>query len=255
LLSWMLLEFAMTNAGWNMLSTKNLPEPVNSTVVPLSMKIPRSMAKPECKSTGQSTTSVNAPCLAAAKAFVAPVVSSVVPLQETQAEMDFLFVTATGVTGVPDAVVVEPTDVAEPLVAGVTAAVLVAVDGVVVVDVFAGTEVVVVAVDVVPAMAVVTVEPTVLLLVSVVSPVLAVPDRSTVPVAVPVAAVLVDAVLAAGAVALVDAVLPADAVVSLELPCMEPHAARGRIRAADKTRRKRAPVARRGVTESHVTYA
>src|SRR5260221_7859954 len=85
-----LFEFAMMNAGCRRLSTKNFPEPANSTEVPLSMKITRSIAGPECSRTGQSTTNVNAPCLAAAKAFIVPEVSSVVPVQDTRAWIDFL---------------------------------------------------------------------------------------------------------------------------------------------------------------------
>ena len=85
----MLFEFAMTNAGCKRLSTKNFPEPVNSTDVPLSMKMTRSIAAPECRRTGQSTSNVKAPFLAAAKALIAPEVSSDVPVQDTQAPIDF----------------------------------------------------------------------------------------------------------------------------------------------------------------------
>jgi hypothetical protein len=85
--------------------------------VPLSMKMPRSMAKPECSLTGQSTNKVNALFFAAANAFMAPEVSSVVPLHDTHALMDLLFF---GIAGVAlDPVVVDAVDVA-----GVPAAVV-----------------------------------------------------------------------------------------------------------------------------------
>src|ERR1700736_4678758 len=71
-----------------MLSTKNLPEPVNSTAVPLSIKMPRSIATPECKRTGQSTINVKAPCLAAANASMAPEVSSETREQNNQSQID-----------------------------------------------------------------------------------------------------------------------------------------------------------------------
>ena len=57
--------------------------------------IPRSMAIAECRCTGQSTTKVNALCLAAANATCAPLVSSVAVPHETHALIDFL-TTATG---------------------------------------------------------------------------------------------------------------------------------------------------------------
>ena len=53
------------------------------------MKIPRSTATPECNRTRQSTTRVNAEFLAAAKALMAPAVSSLVPLQDTKELIDF----------------------------------------------------------------------------------------------------------------------------------------------------------------------
>jgi hypothetical protein len=93
--------------------------------------------------------------------------------------------------------------------------------------------------------------------VSVVSVVLDVPDRSTVPAAVPVAAVLLDGVLDGAA-------------VSLELPCMDPQAARGRIKMAETMEKEQAlftrclanalvwSIARRNtgrrVSEANVTY-
>jgi hypothetical protein len=139
------------------LSTKNLPDPVNSTDVPLSMKIPRSIANPECRCTGQSTTNVKAPCRAAAKALTAPVVSSAVPpVQDTQPLIDFLFA---------GAVVVAPLPAPPPVDVG--------------------------GVD--PAMAMVTGDPTVLMLdPSAVFVVLVAPDLSTVPVTAPAAAAVPD---------------------------------------------------------------
>src|SRR6202023_1608696 len=88
LVSEILLEFAMTKAGCKRLSTRNFPELVNSTDVPLSMKMTRSIAGPECNRTGQSTSNVKAPFLAAAKAWIAPEVSSDLPVQDTQPLMD-----------------------------------------------------------------------------------------------------------------------------------------------------------------------
>src|SRR5882757_1802435 len=166
-----------------MLSTKNLPEPVNSTDVPLSMKIPRSIANPECRCTGQSTTNVKAPCRAAAKALMVPVVSSAVPpVQETQPLIDFLFAGAVVVAPLP----------APPVDAGV-------------------------GVD--PAMAMVTGVPTVLMLdPSAVFVVLVAPDLSKVPVTAPAA------------------VVPDDEA-SVELPCIDPHAASGTANAIDTTKR------------------
>jgi hypothetical protein len=125
----MLLELAMMNAGWNMLSTMNLPEPLNCTVVPLSMKIPLSIAVAECRNTGQSTTRVKALFLAAAKAVCVPVVSSVVPVQDTQALMDLVFVVAAVVVVEPVPEVFEATVAVVELldvVAAVVAAVVVA---------------------------------------------------------------------------------------------------------------------------------
>jgi hypothetical protein len=58
-------------------------------VVPSSMKMGRAMSIPILMLTGQSTTKVNAPCLAAAKAFATPAVSSDVPVQLTQFPIDF----------------------------------------------------------------------------------------------------------------------------------------------------------------------
>src|SRR5882757_6180385 len=84
----MLLESAITNAGMKILSTLNLPDPVNSMAVPSSIKMGRAMSMPILMFTGQSTIKVNAPCLAAAKAFAAPAVSSDVPVQLTQFPID-----------------------------------------------------------------------------------------------------------------------------------------------------------------------
>src|SRR5579859_6868648 len=85
----MLLESAMTNAGMKILSTMNLPAPVNSTVVPSSMKMDRAMSMPILMFTGQSTIKVNAPCFAAANAFAAPAVSSDFPVQLTHFPIEF----------------------------------------------------------------------------------------------------------------------------------------------------------------------
>src|SRR5882757_2695669 len=90
LVSVMWLESAMTKAGICTLSTVNLPAPVNSTVVPSSMKMVRAMSVPILTFTGQSTVNVNAPWLAAAKAVATPAVSSDVPLHVTHALIDFL---------------------------------------------------------------------------------------------------------------------------------------------------------------------
>src|SRR5208282_2739625 len=98
----MLAELAMTKAGMNTLSTVNLPAPVNCTEVPSSMKIGRSISIPICRRTGQSTTSVNAPWLAAAKAWRAPAVSSEVPVQDTQLPIDRL-AAAAGACATPPA--------------------------------------------------------------------------------------------------------------------------------------------------------
>jgi hypothetical protein len=63
------------------------------------MKIARPISIPERIFTGQSTTSVKAPFLAAANAFVAPAVSSDVPVHETQPLIDFLTVAAAELAG------------------------------------------------------------------------------------------------------------------------------------------------------------
>jgi hypothetical protein len=95
----MFLESAMTKAGICTSSTVNLPAPVKITAVPSSMKMLRSMSVPTLMFTGQSTTNVNAPCLAAANAFATPAVSSDVPVQLTHSLMVFL---TTGIVGAGD---------------------------------------------------------------------------------------------------------------------------------------------------------
>jgi len=54
----------------------------------LSMKIPRSIARPECRRTGQSTINVKALFRAAANAWIAPDVSSSVPVHDTHSLID-----------------------------------------------------------------------------------------------------------------------------------------------------------------------
>src|ERR1700733_8834199 len=68
----------------------NVPEFVNSTVVPSSINIVRAISIAICNRTGQSITSVNAACLAASKARITPGVSSEVPEQLTHLLMDCL---------------------------------------------------------------------------------------------------------------------------------------------------------------------
>jgi hypothetical protein len=149
-------------------------------------------------------TNVKAPCLAAAKALMAPVVSSAVPpVQETQPLIDFLFAGA----GVAAGGGLEPAVVPPEPTAPVP-----------------------VAVGVEPAMAIVTGDPTVLIDPSAVIVVLAAPDLSTVPVTVPVAAPD-------------DDTLPDD-VLSVELPCMDPHAASGRANAIETTEKEHAHLTR-----------
>jgi hypothetical protein len=190
------------------------------------MKMLRSIANPECRCTGQSTTKVKAPCLAAAKALIAPDVSSDVPEQDTQPLMDFLFV-GTGVVGAGVLGVLGVVGLAGVVVLvevfGVVETVGTAGAGVTGTGVGALTTVVLG-----PAIAAVTGVPTVLLLApSVVFVVLVVPDLSTVPVTAPVTApVTVPVATSVAAAAL-------DGVVSLELPCIDPHAARGRAKAMD----------------------
>jgi hypothetical protein len=178
-----------------MLSTMNLPEPLNCTVVPLSMKIPLSMAVAECRNTGQSTTRVKALFLAAAKAACAPVVSFVVPVQDTQALMDLVFAAA-AVVVVPEVfdaavAVVEDVEAVVELLEVVAAVVAAVVDAAVVVLAAAVLAAVVVAavVDVVEV-------------------------RVMLPLTEPVVAVVVAAVVAAAAVVLAAVVL---AVVASEV--------------------------------------
>jgi hypothetical protein len=141
-------------------------------------------------------------------------------VQETQPLIDFLFagagVAAGGGVAAVVVVVVElpapgaPLVVDEPVVAA---------------------PVVAVAVGLAPAMATVTGDPTVLMLdPSAVTVVFAAPDLSTVPVTVPVTA--------PGA-----AVVP-DETLSVELPCMDPQAARGRTTAIDTTEKEHAHLTR-----------
>src|SRR5450631_365520 len=172
-----------------MLSTKNLPEPANSTVVPLSMKITWSIANPECKRTGQSTSNVKASFLAAAKAFWAPTVSSAVPVQETQPLIDFWFFgmfMGMGVATVAEAEL--DAALTGDLAPATRAPVALVPDDVAVAAV-------VVVLD--PAAEPVTVAPTVLLPDESAALAAVAPDLSTVPLTAPVAALVLDVEVAA----------------------------------------------------------
>src|SRR5450631_1539359 len=182
-----------------MLSTKNLPEPANSTVVPLSMKITWSIANPECKRTGQSTSNVKASFLAAAKAFWAPTVSSAVPVQETQPLIDFWFFgmfMGMGVATVAEAELdAALTGDLAPATRAPVDAVPVALVPVALVPDDVAVAAVVVVLD--PAAEPVTVAPTLLLPDESAALAAVAPDLSTVPLTAPVAALVLDVEVAA----------------------------------------------------------
>jgi hypothetical protein len=83
----------ITKAGMNTLSMMNLPALVNWTVVSLSMNIGRATSDRIARRKVQSTTNVNAPCLAASKAAAAPALSSVFPSHAVHSLMDLVAVT------------------------------------------------------------------------------------------------------------------------------------------------------------------
>jgi hypothetical protein len=90
------------------LSIMKVPEPANATVVLLSMNIGRAISDAICKRTGQSTSKVNPPLLAAANAAAAATLSSVSPSHAVHSWIDFL--TIAGAVAVPE----PPVEVLEP---------------------------------------------------------------------------------------------------------------------------------------------
>lgn len=90
------------------MSIMNVPEPANATVVLLSMNIGRAISDAICKRTGQSTSKMNPPLLAAANAAAAATLSSVSPSHAVHSWIDFLAIA--GAVAVPE----PPVEVLEP---------------------------------------------------------------------------------------------------------------------------------------------